>query len=73
MTDEKIEVVVVGRRCVYINDYRVVGGKPYFSENLPEHSFDATPKDIFAAFSDKQIEAELTRRKQTRAALGDTQ
>ena len=63
MTDEaKIEICVVGKRCVYINDYRVAGGKPYAGESLPQHSFHVRTKDIFEAFSTDQIKAELSRR-----------
>lgn len=32
--DDKVELVVVGKRCVYLNDYRLAGNKPYVSENL---------------------------------------
>lgn len=49
--DKEVEITVVGRRCVYINDYRVVGGKPYVSENLPSHSFKCTVKDILDALT----------------------
>ena len=64
MTSELIEVCIVGKRCVYINDYRVAGAKPYVSENLPQHSFHVPIKEIFDAFSTEQIEAELIRRRQ---------
>ena len=63
--DKKIEICVVGERCVYINDFRVAGGKPYVSENLPQHSFHVLAQDIFEAFSTDQIEAELKRRERT--------
>ena len=63
--DKKIEICVVGKRCVYINDFRVAGGKPYVSENLPQHSFHVRAQDIFEAFSTDQIEAELKRRERT--------
>lgn len=26
-------------RCVYLNDHRIVGGKPYVSEGLPHHHY----------------------------------
>lgn len=57
---DKIEICVVAKRCVYINNYRVCGGKPYASEGLPQHSFDATVKDVLGAFSTDQISAYLT-------------
>lgn len=63
--DKKIEICVVGKRCVYINDFRVAGGKPYVSENLPQHLFHVLAQDIFEAFSTDQIKAELKRRERT--------
>lgn len=44
-----IDLTIVGKRCVYLNDYRIAGGKPYVSENLPQHSFEVTVEDILAA------------------------
>ncbi len=46
-----IEITVVGSRCVYINDYRVAGSKPYVSENLPHQTFRANLEDILDAFA----------------------
>lgn len=46
MDDKTLTVTVVGRRCVYINDYRVAGSKPYVSENLPSWSFEADINDL---------------------------
>lgn len=46
MNDKTLTVTVVGRRCVYINDYRVAGSKPYVSENLPSWSFEADINDL---------------------------
>src|ERR1041384_847960 len=48
-----IEVTVVGRRCVYVNNYRIAGGKPYFSENLPSHDLRTTLGEVLDAFSDR--------------------
>lgn len=61
--NEDVEICIVGKRCVYINDHRVAGNKPYVSENLPQHSFNITTEKVFAAFSTAQMEAELKRRK----------
>lgn len=47
--NKKVTITVVGRRCVYINDYRVAGGKPYVSENLPQHSFTINEDEILYA------------------------
>ena len=49
--EKLIEIVVVGKRAVYINDTRVAGRKPYVSENIPEIVFSAKFTDIFDAFS----------------------
>ncbi len=61
---EAIEVSVVGCRCVYVNNYRICGGKPYFSENLPSHEFSTTLGDVLSAFSEKQILDALAERKE---------
>ena len=53
--EKKIEIEIVGKRCVYINDYRVAGSKPYASENLPQYAFTATISDILDAFSLPEI------------------
>lgn len=36
-------------RCIYINDHRVVGGKPYVSENLPHHFFEVDAERLESA------------------------
>ena len=64
--DVKTEVQVVGTRCVYVNDYRIAGGKPYYSENLPNHSFEATVRDVLEAFPDRVLQAALRERKARR-------
>lgn len=58
-----IEVYVVGKRCVYVNDYRVAGGKPYYSENLPAHTLKTTLGEVLDAFSVADIEAALAESK----------
>lgn len=45
----EIELVVVGQRCVYLDDYRIAGSKPYVSENLPQHSFKIKVQDVLNA------------------------
>ena len=45
----KIEITVVGSRCVYVNDTRVAGNKPYVSENLPQWSFTVDEDEILRA------------------------
>ena len=61
--DKPIEVTVVGRRCVYVNNYRVAGGKPYYSENLPQHDFKTTLGEVLDAFSEADIRAALKEKK----------
>jgi len=55
--DKMIEVTVVAERCIYLNDHRIVGGKPYVSENLPQRSMDLTIREALEAFSIKELEA----------------
>ena len=61
-----IEIIVVGSRCVYMNDYRVAGSKPYVSENLPHQTFRATLEDILDAFAlddlQKAVDERIARR-----------
>lgn len=64
--DSSVEVCVVGKRCVYINDYRIAGGKPYGSENLPQHMLVTTLKEVLAAFSHDEILAALAEGKAER-------
>ena len=49
-----IRLVVVsthrgGIRCVYLNDHRIAGAKPYISENLPQTEYYVTLKELKAA------------------------
>lgn len=62
--NKPIEVSVVGRRCVYVNDYRVAGGKPYYSENLPHHELKTTLGDVLDAFRPEDIRAALAEREE---------
>ena len=64
--DKPVEVCVVGRRCVYINNFRVAGGKPYVSENLPSHTLTATLGDVLKAFTEKEIRAAIREEKAER-------
>jgi hypothetical protein len=54
-----ITIDIVGNRCVYINNHRVEGGKPYVSENLPTKSKNTTIRNILEAFTTEDIEAYL--------------
>ncbi len=60
---EVVEVQVVGRRCVYVNNYRICGGKPYYSEFIPSHEFTTTLGDVLAAFKESDILAAIKERK----------
>jgi hypothetical protein len=59
VSDTPVEVCVVGRRCVYVNNYRIAGGKPYVSENLPSHSLNTTLGEVLDAFTPAQIRKAL--------------
>jgi hypothetical protein len=75
MNDKTLTVTVVGRRCVYINDYRVAGSKPYVSENLPSWSFEADINDLRYAIgrrpssANKALQAENMRLREEIARL----
>lgn len=57
--DKQISVDVVARRCVYVNDFRIAGGKPYVSENLPQHTLQTTLGDVLKAFRADDIRKAL--------------
>lgn len=57
--DKTISVDVVARRCVYVNDFRIAGGKPYVSENLPSHTLKTTLGDVLRAFNPADIRKAL--------------
>lgn len=61
--EKPIEVSVVAKRCVYVNDYRICGGKPYFSENLPQHDFKTTLGNVLSAFREEDVVAYFAERK----------
>lgn len=55
----EITIDIVGCRCIYINDFRVWGGKPYVSENLPTTTKKSTVRAILEAFSTEELQAYL--------------
>lgn len=57
--DKPVEVCVVGRRCVYVNNFRIAGGKPYVSENLPQHILKTSLREVLSAFSASEVRAAL--------------
>lgn len=63
---QPVEVCVVGKRCVYLNDYRIAGGKPYVSEGLPEFTLTATLSDIVSAFGHDKLLAAVAESKAQR-------
>lgn len=65
--DKPIEINVVARRCVYVNHYRVAGGKPYVSEGLPSHTLETKLGEVLDAFAEADIRKAL-REKKARAA-----
>ena len=58
----EISIDIVGDRCIYINDTRVQGGKPYVSENLPTKSKKTTVREVLDAFSEQDIRDYLEER-----------
>lgn len=52
---DDVELTIVAKRCVYLNDYRIAGGKPYVSENLPQHSFTVKVSDLLRALPMLQL------------------
>lgn len=56
---KEIDIEIVGERCVYINDFRVAGRKPYVSERLPIKAKKTTIREVLSAFSDEEIHAYL--------------
>jgi hypothetical protein len=64
--EKAVEVCVVGKRCVYVNNYRVAGGKPYVSENLPSHTLTTSLKELLNAFPEKDVRAALRERRARR-------
>ena len=69
LCEREVEISIVEDRCIYINDYRVQGGKPYFSENLPTKNKKAKLRSILEAFSDGEIEAYLREKQQRKAYM----
>lgn len=64
--DMPVEVEVVARRCVYVNNYRVAGSKPYHGEGLSRHTLQTTLGEVLEAFTEKQIRAALREQKARR-------
>ena len=64
LCDRLIEIDVVGKRCIYINNHRVEGGKPYVSENLPSMIKKTPLRELLDAFSDKEIRAYLKEKRE---------
>lgn len=54
--DKNITIDIVGNRCLYLNDYRIWGGKPYYSENLPTRSLELTMREAMEAFSIEEMQ-----------------
>lgn len=46
-------------RCVYINSYRIVGGKPYVSEGKDYKEFEFTLEDLRSSFPDLEIKEKV--------------
>lgn len=57
LLSREIDISIVGKRCIYINDFRVQGGKPYVSENLESDTRKTTIRNVLDAFSIQELEA----------------
>jgi hypothetical protein len=42
-------------RCIYLNDYRIIGSKPYVSEGGEYKNYDFTLDDLRTAFPNLEI------------------
>ena len=67
VADKEIEVTVVAKRCVYLNNHRIAGGKPYVSECLPQHTLKSSLAKVIEAFPEADILAALKERKERQA------
>lgn len=67
----EIAIDIVGDRCIYIDNTRVQGGKPYCSENLPTKSKKTTVREVLSAFSDKEIRAYLKEKRDLKKYFAD--
>lgn len=61
--DRQIEVSVVSTRCVYVNDHRVAGSKPYASEQLAQKNFKTTVREVLDAFTEAELLAHVFERR----------
>lgn len=46
-------------RCIYVNDHRIVGDKPYVSENLPFIDKNTTVGKVLKAFSIEELQSAI--------------
>lgn len=67
LCEREIEIHVVGDRCIYVNDRRVAGSKPYVSENLPYKTKRTKVREVLDAFTEAEILAYLFERRERNA------
>ncbi len=67
LCEREIELDIVGTRCVYLNQFRIAGGKPYASQNLPSRTMKLKVRDALEAFSEEEIIAYLHERRERNA------
>lgn len=67
----EITIDIVADRCIYINNHRVQGDKPYHSENLPTKTKKVSVRDIMDAFSETEIRAYLKEKKDLKKYFAD--
>lgn len=69
LCEAECDIIIVSKRCVYVNNYRVAGSKPYVSENLPTRSMKTKVRTVLDAFSEREIVAYLAEKRGRAAYL----
>jgi hypothetical protein len=49
MKAKQFMLSVVGKRCVYLNNHRICGAKPYVSENIPQINYIVEAQQLLNA------------------------
>lgn len=71
LCDKNITVDIVGTRCVYLNNHRIAGGKPYVSEGLSQRSRNLTIREALEAFPIATLEAYISEKKARKKYFDD--
>ncbi|UNM96048.1 hypothetical protein MMG00_12740 [Ignatzschineria rhizosphaerae] len=60
---KRVEIDVIDDRCIYINDYRIAGSKPYVSENLKSTNYITTTDRILDQLDFEDIEKYILKKR----------